>query len=175
MKLSIRLNLIFEGYTDDPIGLITYVLNHRFKISESKVRELLETNGQDRITMRGLEMDAVHEVVKRLLELQPPTPLAGEPLRTKPESDEIVYVLMRVMDELGFDDLATSERLYKLGNFIYGNWDELTMMINPPEGEPDTGDIEAELANVPKISMRKPGTADRAFHSRGGLGRLHKF
>jgi hypothetical protein len=176
MNLSVRLNLIFEGYTDDSVGLITYVLNHKFKISESTVRKLLETDEQDKqdkITLRGLEMDIINAVVKRLLETPLPKPLAGEPLRTKPNINEVSRSLILMMDELGLETLADSQRLLRLSNFIHGSWDELIMLVEPPKGKPDTGDIEAELARVPEISLKPTETVLRGRHSRQGMGKLH--
>jgi hypothetical protein len=148
--LETRLDMIINGYSDDQIGVLAYVLNHRFNLSESKLREIFEVEVGEIHSKLGSQ--AIERVVKMLI----------TKFRTKPEVNEIIDVLYGVFDALDASDLATPERMTKLSNYIYGNWDELLAEIPSeselePEPEQEGGkEFERRLAGVRYVPHRAP-------------------
>lgn len=142
MNLNTRLELILHGYNDNSIGALAYVLGNRFKITESKIKELLE------ISEDGSDVES--RLLRKTIQV------LTKHTQVKPKISTIIKILHEVITMLGLEHLATRERLFKLGNYMNRHWDELLIHLTDLQDneEPENPDqLFQQLASVPNIKQ----------------------
>lgn len=168
-RLALKLDLACKGYSLDGVGLLTYALNKRLNISESKVRELLDiplNEGRFRDSSPNKirpvnpepESDFIQHVSRKDLDLihdlMDHIP-AVTGTYAKPPQEDIQRFVASFLNKTGIQSNGQ-----KLANFIYTHWNKLQRddeILTSKEEEFDENEHEAlfkQLNSVPKIGRR---------------------
>ena len=148
MNLDIRIGMVLEGYSQTDIGLFTYLLNRRIKITEEIVQKILQITpvileaeflqNYDRLT--GFDKNIINRTID---------PLQNQLQRigkNHPNFHEVINFLRELVlmspppIQQAFQ--RNPNRFHDLASYIYRNWKNLQLVQDLPEETPEPEDVE---------------------------------
>lgn len=150
MNIDIKLGMILEGYSQTDVGLFTYLLNRRIKITEETVQKILQ------ITPVILEAEFIQNYDrlttfdKQFLDgIVPFLP------KTQPAFQDVIEFLRKFIRKSPPRIQQTFQRnpnrYHDLASYIYRNWKNLQLVQDLPEETPEPEEVE-ETPGIETIS-----------------------
>jgi hypothetical protein len=153
-NLSLRLTLVLEGYTQTDIGLLTYLLNQRIKITEETVQKILQIiptilEAEEQLTTFDKQfLDRVINPLQNHFQF----------LNVKQPSFQDVTIFLRdfiqaLPPRMQRIFQRNPNRYHDLASYIYRNWKHLQLIQDLPEDTPGPEEIE----ETPESDLPKSG------------------
>jgi hypothetical protein len=148
MNLDTRIGMVLEGYSQTDVGLFTYLLNKRIKITEETVQKILQ------ITPVVLEAEFIQNYDrlttfdKQFLDkvIDPLNTQLQKSHKTHPTFQDVI-ALIRNLVQISSPRIQQTfqrnpNRYHDLASYIYRNWENLQLVQDLPEETPEPEEVE---------------------------------
>ena len=138
MNLDTKIDMVLEGYSQTDIGLFTYFLNKRIKITEDEVKKLLQITPvilEEDFWTNHDQLNTQDKEILNHLELPDKQPTFQDAL-------QLLRIIGRRVPRIGNYFIRNPNRLHDLASYIYRNWKNLSLIKDLPEETPEPEDVE---------------------------------